>query len=275
MYRTCTLAVIVASFVSFHPLFAQDTGAQDGEPQKDDAAKAVPADPTGTWKWQRTFNDNTVDFHLKLDWNGKELTGEYSAFDNTSDIERAKFEKDQISFVAQREFGGNKFEVKFDGKVELDEINGNISLDFGDAPQEFEWNAKRAVELDDVVGVWDVQVESPDGGVITPQVTLTKTKDDKLEGRSVSQFGEFDLSNIEIKDNILTWQIDREQDGRTFKVTYKGKPRGNTIEGESEVDFDGNKSTMKFTGKRTPPEEKKDAKPADNSEDDADAADAN
>ena len=34
------------------------------------------------------------------------------------------------------------------------------------------------------------------------------------------------------------------------------------------------KGTMKFTGKRTPPEEKKDAQPADDQDDKADAADS-
>ncbi len=252
MHRTCSYPALLAVLVSFNSLFAAE----------DDAAKAGAPDPTGTWKWQRTFNDNDVEFSLNLNWDGKELTGKYSAFNNTSDIERAKFEKDQISFVAQREFNGKQFEVKFDGKVEPDDISGKIKLDFGDAPQEFDWTAKRSVEPDDVVGVWDLSLESPDGSVITPKLTITKTDDGKLQGRSVSQMGEFDAKNVEIKDGTLTWEIAREQDGRTFKVVYKGKPRGNTIEGENEFEFDGNKGTMKFTGKRTPPEEKKNAKPA-------------
>jgi hypothetical protein len=252
MVQTSLFAALLAVFVSFNPLFAQD-----------DAAKVTPTDPTGTWKWNRTFNENDVEFTLKLNWDGKELTGKYSAFNNTSDIERAKFEKDQISFVAQREFNGNQFEVKFDGKVEPDDITGKISLDFGDTPQEFEWNAKRSIEPDDVVGVWDLQLEAPDGNVITPKLTITKSDDGKLQGRSVSEMGEFDAKNIEVKDGALTWEISREQDGRTFKVVYKGKPRGNTIEGENEFEFDGNKGTMKFTGKRTPPDETKKDKPAD------------
>jgi hypothetical protein len=254
----------LAILATFHPAFAEEG----------DAAKPAPADPTGTWKWQRTFNDNNVEFSLKLIWNGKELTGKYSAFNNTSDIERAKLEKDQISFVAQREFNGNQFEVKFDGKVAPDELHGTINVDFGNGPQEFEWTAKRSVEADDVVGVWDLKLESPDGGVIEPRVTLAKNKDNMLEGNSVSQFGEFDLSKIEIKDNVLTWEISREQDGRTFKVTYKGKPRGNTIAGETEFDFDGNTGTMKFTGKRTPPDEKKKEIPADEQNEKTDADNA-
>jgi hypothetical protein len=253
MYRTSSYLSLLIIAISFSSAAAKE----------DDATKAALADPTGTWKWQRAFNDNDVEFTLKLNWDGKELTGKYSAFNSTSDIERAKLEKDQISFVAQREFNGNEFEVKFDGKVQPDELNGTINVDFGDGPQEFEWTAKRAVETDDVVGVWDMRLESPDGGAITPRVTITKADGDKLEGRSVSDFGEFDLKNIEIKDNAVSWEISREQDGRSFKVVYKGKPRGNTIEGETEYDFDGNKGTMKFTGKRTPPDETKKDKHAD------------
>jgi hypothetical protein len=256
------LAALLAMALTFRPLLAQE----------ETESKAKPADPTGTWKWERAFNDNNAEFTLKLNWNGKELTGKYSAFDNTSDIERAKLEKDQISFIAQREFNGNQFEVKFDGKVQDDSIIGTIAVDFGDGEQEFDWEAKRTIGIDDVVGVWDISLETPDGAAITPRITITKADGDKLEGRSESDFGEFELTNIAIKDNVVSWEISREQDDRSFKVVYKGKPRGNAIEGETEYDFDGNTGTMKFTGKRTPPDEKK-AKPAGEEQAKPDSAD--
>src|SRR5262245_50100844 len=95
-----------------------------------DSKKAAPPDPTGTWKWERKLNDNTAQFSLKLTWDGKQLRGKYSAFDRTSDIEEASLEEDQISFLAKREFNGNRFEVKFNGKVEPDDLVGKITVDF-------------------------------------------------------------------------------------------------------------------------------------------------
>ena len=151
----CALLFLVAAILT--PAVANES----------DSEKAAPADPTGTWKWERKFNDNTAQFALKLNWDGKRLRGKYSAFDQTSDIEEAKLEKDQISFLAKREFNGNRFEVKFNGKVEPDDLVGKITVDFGNGPQDFDWDAKR-VEPGDVVGVWDLQLKSPEGAPTRP-----------------------------------------------------------------------------------------------------------
>ncbi|HEY4231988.1 MAG TPA: hypothetical protein VGM76_01050 [Lacipirellulaceae bacterium] len=223
-------------------------------------AKAV--DPSGTWKWDTTFNDNKAEFTLKLKWDGKQLTGKYTAFDNTTDVDEGKLDKDQLSFISHREFNGNKFDVHFNGKVEADDINGKISLDFGQGPQEFDWHAKRSVDVEDVLGLWELRLETPNG-VIEPHITITK--DEKgLHGAYVSPFGERDAKNVEFKDGQLSWEISGDRDGNSFKAVYRGKPQGDTIKGTNEFDFGGNTGTADFTGKRTPPDEKKaaEAKPA-------------
>jgi hypothetical protein len=234
---------------------ASPARAQEGEK----SAAAPPADPSGSWKWEYTFNDNTAEFFLTLAWDGEHLTGKYTAFDNTTDIDEAKLDKNDLSFVAHREFNGNKFDVHFNGKVEPEEINGTVSLDFGDGPQEFDWNAKRTVNVEDVLGTWELRLETPNG-VIEPRITITKDGD-KLHGAYVSPFGEREAKNLELKDNELTWEISGENEDFRFKVIYHGKPRGNSIAGTNEFDFNGNTGTMEFTGKRTPPEEKLAAEP--------------
>jgi hypothetical protein len=232
------------------------------EPQEREAAaeKASPVDPTGTWKWEYTFNDNTAEFELKLDWDGKKLTGKYTAFDRTSEIEDAKLEKDQLSFVVKREFNGEEFVVNFAGQAELDEINGTVEFEMQGEPREFDWNAKRSVEIDDVLGTWDLKVESPNG-VIEPKLTISKDGE-RLRGKSMTEsFGELEAKNVTLKDNELSWEVTGATGGVEIHVKYKGKPRGNTIAGTNEFSVGGNTGTMKFTGKRTPPEEEKE-KPA-------------
>jgi hypothetical protein len=233
---------------------------------------AAPVDPTGTWKWDYSFNDTTSEFKLKLDWDGKKLGGKYTAFDRTTDIEDGKVDKDQVSFVVKREFNGQEFVVNFKGQTKPDEINGTIELVFDEEPREFDWNAKRAVETDDVLGVWSLSVETPNG-VLEPKLALTNV-DDKLRGAYVSQFGEREPKNLTLKDNNLSWEISGDRDGTQFKVVYTGKPRGNTIEGNAEFDFDGNTGTIAFTGKRTPPKEEKE-KPASEAKPAAEATPAN
>jgi hypothetical protein len=222
--------------------------------QESDSPETKSIDPTGTWKWERTFNDNAAEFSLKLNWDGKKLSGKYSAFDQTSDIEDTKLENDKLSFLAKREFNGNAFEVKFDGTAEPDDIKGTIRVDFGNGPQDFDWHAKRAVETEDLLGTWSLKVETPNG-LVEPRLTITEM-DDKLHGAYVSPFGEREAKNVTLVNNELSWEISGERDGNQFKVVYTGKPRGNRIEGNTEFDFGGNTGTVGFTGERTPPEEK-------------------
>jgi len=220
-----------------------------------DAAKAAPVDPTGSWKWEYNLNDNPAQFSLKLNWDGKQLTGKYTAFDNTTDIEEAKLEKDQLSFIAQREFDGNKFTVHFNGKAQPDQIDGTVGVDFGEGPREFDWHAKRVVDVEDVLGTWKLRLETPQG-VIEPQITITKDGD-KLHGDYVSPFGERDAKDLTLKDGELSWKIESDDDDEfDFQVVYHGKPRGDKIAGNNEYDFGGETGTMDFTGERTPPEEK-------------------
>jgi hypothetical protein len=235
-----------------------DSATASAEAATEEKKQDTPADPTGTWEWEYTGDDNTIEFQVKLDWDGKKLTGKYTAFDETTDIEEAKLEKDQVSFVTTREFNGNEIVARFNGSVKPDDIEGTVAVEFGENdPREFPWHAERTVEIDDVLGVWELKVETANG-LIEPRLTLTK-EGDKLHGAYVSRFGEREPKNLTLKESKLTWEISGEREGIQFKVIYSGKPRGNSIEGTSEFDFDGTTGTLEFTGKRTPPEEKEEA----------------
>ncbi len=214
---------------------------------------AAPADPSGSWKWDYTFNDNTAEFSVKLESDGKKIAGKYTAFGQTTDIEDGVLDKDDLSFVSRREFNGQKFEVKFKGKVEPNDIRGTVNVDFNNGPQEFEWHATRFVDLADVVGQWTLKLETPNG-VIEPRLTITRDGD-ALKGEYESVFGKREPKNLALKDGELSWEISGDGQGGPFKVVYKGQPRGNKIAGTNEFDFNGNTGTMEFTGTRTPPKE--------------------
>jgi hypothetical protein len=241
----------------------QEAAVPAKEEPRQEAPREMALDPSGTWKWKYTFNDNTADFKLKLDWNGKELKGKYTAFDNTTEIEKAKLEKDQLEFLARREFNGQQFDVNFAGQLKDDEIVGTVTIGLGAEPREFDWHARRAVEIEDVLGEWNLRMETPNG-VVEPKLTLKKGENDTLQGTYVSVFGERPPKNLALKENELSWEISSGDDDEfDFKIVYKGRPRGNTIEGSNQFEFGDNTGTMKFTGKRTPPEEnRKDDRPA-------------
>jgi hypothetical protein len=167
-------------------------------------------------------------------------------------------EKDQLTFTTKRKFNGNELVVTFAGQLKPDEIGGTVAIDFGRGKQEFAWNPKRVVEIEDVLGTWQLRVETANG-IVEPRLTIVKDGA-RLKGKSVTQvFGELEARNLTLKDNELSWEITGSSGGVEISVKYKGKPRGNTIDGENEFTAAGNGGTMKFTGKRTPPVEK--AKP--------------
>jgi hypothetical protein len=220
-----------------------------------DTAPKASVDPSGSWKWEYSFNDNPAEFSLELSWDGKLLTGKYTAFDNTTDIEEATFKDNKLAFVSKREFNGNAFTVHFSGEAEANDIEGTVAVDFGEGPREFDWHAKRFVDVGNMLGTWKLKLDTPQG-VIEPELALTQEGDD-LHGRYTSVFGERDAKDVEFKDGELSWRIEADDDDEfDFEVIYRGKPSDNKITGSCDFDFGGNTGTMEFTGERTPPKEK-------------------
>jgi hypothetical protein len=108
-----------------------------------DAATA--ADPTGTWKWSVTRNDQTFEQTLKLKLEGDKLTGAMVGRNNQETaIEGATFKDDTISFSVTREQGGQKRTTAYTGKLDGDTIKGKSTRERDGQKQESEWTAKRA-----------------------------------------------------------------------------------------------------------------------------------
>src|SRR4029079_14710160 len=75
-------------------------------------------DPTGTWKWTVTFNNNTFDATLKLKLEGDKLTGSMPGRDNQeTPISDASYKDGKLSFSVTREINGQKRTTKYEGTV--------------------------------------------------------------------------------------------------------------------------------------------------------------
>jgi hypothetical protein len=108
-----------------------------------DAATA--ADPTGTWKWSVTRNDQTFEQTLKLKLEGDKLTGALVGRNNNETaIADATFKDDAVSFTVTREFNGQKRTTKYTGKLEGDTITGKTETERDGQKQERDWKATRA-----------------------------------------------------------------------------------------------------------------------------------
>ncbi len=77
-----------------------------------DEKEAKKVVPSGTWKWERTFNDNTRTFVLRLKMDGDKVTGTYKGRRDEVKITDAKMDGDTLSFQYKRETGDFRFTAK-------------------------------------------------------------------------------------------------------------------------------------------------------------------
>jgi hypothetical protein len=115
-------------------------------------AAAFAADPSGTWKWSQPGRGGAAprESTLTLALKDGALTGKFSTPGRdgeplTMDVSHAELKGDTVSFTLEREFNGNKFVMKYSGKLDGDTITGEAEgpgRDGGTTKRE--WVAKRA-----------------------------------------------------------------------------------------------------------------------------------
>jgi hypothetical protein len=211
------------------------------------AAEAV--DPSGTWKWDVTIRDQNVPNVLKLKLKDKKLTGAYKGFGMELTVEKGKIEGKKLSFEVVFERDGETRPAKFEGELSNDDfINGTVTLASGES-RSYEWEAKRAVDPDDVVGDWKVNIKTNDGEVLESTLKVSQEKD-QLKATYTSRFGKADAQKIQIKDNALTFEVNYENEGRTLVAKFKGKPRGDVFDGTVDYDLGGDAGSLEFKAKR-------------------------
>ena len=117
------------------------------------AAFAADANPSGTWKWTVQGRQGGQGFEqtLKLDYKDGKLTGTMMGASRgnftipDTQISDASFKDGAIKFSVEREFNGNKFTSKYEGKLEGDTITGKSESPGRDGQtMTRDWNAKRA-----------------------------------------------------------------------------------------------------------------------------------
>ncbi|MCI0461118.1 MAG: hypothetical protein L0Z62_29565 [Gemmataceae bacterium] len=104
---------------------------------------------SGTWKGTLTRPDGqTTEFTLKLKQEGDKLTGVSIRASNNEEIpiSDGKVKDGTLSFNMTRERDGQKFTLKYSGKLSGDTIKGKIDVNFNGQDFSLDWEAKRATE---------------------------------------------------------------------------------------------------------------------------------
>src|SRR5262249_53056532 len=100
--------------------------------------------PNGTWKYTAEVNGQSIDVTIKLKLDGDKLTGSVSVLDTETKIEDAKYKDGEVSFTVNREANGNKFTIKYKGKIMGDTFKGKRELERDGQTNTREFEAKRS-----------------------------------------------------------------------------------------------------------------------------------
>ncbi len=102
--------------------------------------------PSGTWKWDVKFNDQTFNLSLKLKQDGEKLTGTLTGPAGDTEIQDGKYKDGDLSFTVIRERNGQKMTFKYSGKVSGDTIKGKTAIERDGQTNDRDWEATRAKE---------------------------------------------------------------------------------------------------------------------------------
>ena len=130
--RAARMAVVVAATLAFASIGRADNKS---------------ADPSGTWKWSFTNQQGqTFETTLKLKREGDKLTGTVTGRENKEiAIENGQYKDGEVSFQVTRERDGQKFMIKYQGKVTDDTMKGKSEFQTSNGEtRSRDWEAKRA-----------------------------------------------------------------------------------------------------------------------------------
>lgn len=132
MFRTRFLITCILSMAAAQFCFAQDA-----------------ADPSGTWTWERSFNNNEMNFIITLTHDDKgQLSGTYSQKrnDNLSDpvdLDDLKLDGSKLTFSVTRTRNDRTFKTSYEGTVSVDRIEGVSKRTRNGEQRESVWIAER------------------------------------------------------------------------------------------------------------------------------------
>ncbi len=213
------------------------------------SAQEKKADPSGTWRWEIDLDGNVIKNVLKLeaDKDGK-LTGTLEAMEQKLKVEDGQVDGDKVSFTVTVELE-QTVKVSFNGKQAGDALQGDISAKTDEGNREFAWDAKRSVDAADVVGAWELKIETPDGNTLKPVLTVSKSGDE-LTGSYENDGKKLEAKKLMVKDNHVTFEIDAEYQGGQLHVEFRGRPYGAKLKGTLEYSINGDSGELDFTGIR-------------------------
>ncbi len=226
-------------------LIAAATGISSAQEKK-----TTPANAAGTWRWESDQQGETVEHSLRLTVNDKnEVVGVYNGMMDDLKSTKGSIKGNKLALHFDVDRDGVEFEADYDAVIKGDKASGTMALYSSQGEIELPWEATRTLDVLDVVGTWNVEIE-------TGEQTLKPKLVVKEDGKKVSaKFVTDDVRNavvsgLKAKDNKLMFTIKGEFEGSDFVAACTAKPSGDKFEGGLIVEMDGQRLELPISGAR-------------------------
>jgi SAM-dependent methyltransferase len=103
----------------------------------------VPANVSGTWKWDSSTTSEKEQFVLELDQRFQKISGTLLMNGMELSITNGELTGNELSFAVGRAHEGQIARMLFNGQVKGNSIQGTVQIDADSATKTFKWKAKR------------------------------------------------------------------------------------------------------------------------------------
>jgi hypothetical protein len=203
-------------------------------------------------KWDLRIETSDGDIYtptLEITKEGDKVEAVYTWEDQKVPAKELKLQDNYLMFTVVVDEDGQELKADFKGRPSGNKISGKADYELGDDIGTVDFTATRSIQLSDLIGKWDLHIETPDGDIFTPTLEITK-EGDKVEAVYTWDDQKVPVKELKLQDNHLVFTVVVEGDGRKLKADYKGLPSGNKISGKIDYELGDDTGTVDFTGKR-------------------------
>ena len=178
-----------------------------------------------TGDWEITMDNNGRKSYAMLSIKKAEdgtLTGTWGS----TEISNVKFEDGKLTFIRTMGRGDREFTTDYEGTLKDGKLMLTISNDWA----EFDAVGARPKPMNPALGQWDVNFNIGDMD-INAKLTISQTKEGKLEGKWTEQMGEHKITDVKFEDGKLTFTRHSKVEDMEFDNTFEGTVKDNKLTG--------------------------------------------
>ena len=186
-------------------------------------------DIVGSWQITMDFNGRQMMATLTIT---KNEDGTLSGKWGSGDLSNVKFEDGKLTFQRTTRMRDEDMTSDFSGTLKDGVITGTMSNDFGD----MDVKAVRKKPKCPALGQWDINFSVGDMD-IEAKLTISQTKEGKLEGKWTESMGEHKVSDIKFEDGKLTLTRKSKIEDMEFESNFTGTIKDNELTGTLSSDM--------------------------------------